>query len=106
MKAVASGIQRLWLGTVASDGGHKDGTPEFLDNISRLLSSQEGGVVVEAPAIHLRTAELIRQSGIPRSMLAWAHSCHKAKVPCCDCRGCNKYFEVLQELDVNAVVEG
>ncbi|PNS08859.1 7-cyano-7-deazaguanine synthase [Solilutibacter silvestris] len=99
MKAVASGTQRLWMGAVASDGVHKDGTPEFFMHISRLLSYQEGGIVVEAPAIGLRTVDLVRKSNIPRSMLAWAHSCHKADVPCCDCRGCNKYFEVLQELD-------
>lgn len=101
MKAVASNVRRLWLGAVASDGIHKDGTPEFFDDISRLLSHQEGGIVVEAPAIDLRTVELIRQSGIPRSMLAWAHSCHRANVPCCNCRGCNKYFEVVQELDAD-----
>lgn len=104
MKAVASDVQRLWLGTVASDGTHKDGTPKFLENISRLLCRQEGGIVVEAPAIGLRTVELIRQSGISRSMLAWAHSCHKADVPCCNCRGCNKYFEVLQELDADVAI--
>ncbi|KRF00594.1 7-cyano-7-deazaguanine synthase [Frateuria sp. Soil773] len=101
MKAVATGVQRLWLGTVASDGIHKDGTPEFFENINRLLSHQEGGIVVEAPAIGLRTVDLIRQSDIPRSMLAWAHSCHKADVPCCNCRGCNKHFETLQELDTD-----
>ncbi|RYG98597.1 MAG: 7-cyano-7-deazaguanine synthase [Alphaproteobacteria bacterium] len=105
MKAVASGVQRLWLGTVASDGSHKDGTSEFFARISLLLSYQEGSIVVEAPAIGLRTADLVRQSGIPRSMLAWAHSCHKANVPCCGCRGCNKYFEVLQELDANVAAE-
>lgn len=104
MKAVASGVRRLWLGTVISDGTHKDGTPEFFEYISRLVSYQEGGIVVEAPAIGLRTVDLIRYSGIPRSMLAWAHSCHKADVPCCNCRGCNKYFEVLQELDADVAV--
>ena len=31
-------------------------------------------------------------------VLAWAHSCHKADVACGNCRGCNKYFEVLREL--------
>jgi 7-cyano-7-deazaguanine synthase len=103
MKAVAIGIQRLWLGTVASDGTHKDGTPQFFECISHLLSYQEGGVIVEAPAIAMRTVDLIRESGIPSSMLAWAHSCHKANVPCCNCRGCNKYFEVLQELGGDVV---
>ncbi|MBZ4038072.1 7-cyano-7-deazaguanine synthase [Novilysobacter selenitireducens] len=106
MKAVALGVKRIWLGTVASDGSHKDGTSEFIEHTSRLLAYQEGGLVVEAPAIAMRTADLVRASGIPRSMLAWAHSCHKADVPCCNCRGCNKYYEVLQELDSNVEVAG
>ena len=106
MRAVASGVKRLWLGTVQSDGSHRDGTTEFIDSISRLLAYQEGGLVVEAPAIGMRTADLVRASGIPRSVLAWAHSCHKADVPCCNCRGCNKYAEVLQELDVDVEVAG
>jgi 7-cyano-7-deazaguanine synthase len=104
MKAVASGVKRLWLGTVASDEFHRDGTLEFFRYISQLLAYQEGGMVVEVPAIGMRTVDLIRQSGIPRSLLAWAHSCHKADVPCCGCRGCNKYFEVLQELDADVAV--
>jgi 7-cyano-7-deazaguanine synthase len=106
MKAVTMGIQRLWLGTVAGDETHKDGTPEFFEHISHLLSYQEGGVVVEAPAITMRTVELIRESGIPQSMLAWSHSCHKADVPCCNCRGCNKYFEVLQEIGADVAASG
>lgn len=106
MKAVASGVQCLWLGTVESDGSHQDGTIEFVEQISGLLALQEGGLVVEAPAIGMRTVDLVRTSGIPRSMLAWAHSCHKADVPCCDCRGCNKYAEVLQELDADVEVTG
>lgn len=106
MKAITIGVQRLWLGSVAPDGTHKDGTPAFFEHMSRLLSYQEGGIVVEAPAIGMRTVELVRASGIPRSMLAWAHSCHKADVPCCDCRGCNKYLEVLQEIDAHVATAG
>lgn len=55
-------------------------------------------MVVEAPAIELSTAELVRKSGIPPSFLAWAHSCHKSHVACGNCRGCNKYMEVFQEV--------
>lgn len=106
MKAVATGIERLLLGTVASDGSHRDGTPKFIDLMSRLLTFQEGSMVVEAPAIGMNTVDLVRVSGVPRSMLAWAHSCHKADVPCCACRGCNKHFEVLQELDANVDFTG
>lgn len=99
MKAVALGVTQLWIGTVKSDGTHRDGTPEFVDLISKLLAYQEGGIQISAPAITLSTSELIREAKVPRSLLAWAHSCHKANVACGQCRGCNKYIEVYQELD-------
>lgn len=98
MKAISLGVTHLWLGTVKSDGSHRDGTPEFVDVLDRLMSLQEGGIRVEAPAIELSTSELIRQAQVPLDQLAWAHSCHKANVACAQCRGCNKYFEVLEEL--------
>lgn len=106
MKAIAVGVQRLLLGTVASDGSHKDGTPAFVDLMSQLMAYQESGMVVEAPAIATNTVDLVRASGIPLSMLAWAHSCHKADVACGNCRGCNKYFQVLHELRGNVDVTG
>jgi 7-cyano-7-deazaguanine synthase len=104
MKAVALGVTQLWIGTVKSDEGHRDGTPEFVDLIDKLLAYQEGGLRISAPAIHLSTSELIRVAKVPPSLLAWAHSCHKANVACGQCRGCNKYVEVYQELgdDVDA----
>lgn len=98
MKAISFGVTHLWLGTVKSDGFHRDGTPEFMSAISQLMSLQEGGLLVEAPAIGFTTVELIRISDIPSDSLAWAHSCHKADVPCGNCRGCNKYFEVFEEV--------
>jgi 7-cyano-7-deazaguanine synthase len=98
MKAVANGVTHLWIGTVRSDGQHKDGTVDFVDLISKLLSFQEGNMVVEAPAVGLSTVELIRIAEIPPGFLHWAHSCHKANIPCGNCRGCNKYMEVLTEL--------
>jgi len=98
MKAISLGATHLWLGTVKSDGSHRDGTQEFVDALDRLLSLQEGGMRVEAPAIGLSTAELVRLARVPFDQLAWAHSCHKANVACAQCRGCNKYFEVLEEL--------
>ncbi|OEZ61254.1 7-cyano-7-deazaguanine synthase [Duganella sp. HH105] len=104
MKAVALDVTQLWIGTVKSDEGHRDGTPEFVDLIDKLLAYQEGGLRISAPAIHLSTSELIRVAKVPPSLLAWAHSCHKANVACGQCRGCNKYIEVYQELgdDVDA----
>ena len=99
MKAIGLGVTRLWIGTVQSDGSHRDGTPTFVAAISQLLTLQEGGMRVEAPAIKMTTAELARESSVPPDVLAWAHSCHKADVACGACRGCNKYFEVLRELN-------
>jgi 7-cyano-7-deazaguanine synthase len=98
MKAMQFGVSHLLIGTVSTDSAHSDGSLEFVENISRLTSIQEGALIVEAPAISLRTADLIRSTKTPMSLLAWAHSCHKANMPCWNCRGCNKYFEVLQEL--------
>ena len=46
----------------------------------------------------MSTAELVRHAAVPAGMLAFAHSCHKANLPCGDCRGCNKYREVMHEL--------
>lgn len=96
MKAISLGVTHLWLGTVKSDSFHKDGSPEFVKALSSLMAMQEGGMLVEAPAIELTTSELVRLSDIPANCLAWAHSCHKADVPCGTCRGCNKYFEVFE----------
>lgn len=98
MKAIPLGVTHLWLGTVKSDGSHQDGTAEFVSAISQLMAIQEGGMVVEAPAIELSTSELVRISSVPPDLLAWAHSCHKADVACGNCRGCNKYFEVFREV--------
>ena len=99
MKSIGLGVTHLLIGTVKSDGSHRDGTPTFVAAISNVLALQEGGLRVEAPAIDMTTAELARESGVPAGALAWAHSCHKADVACGNCRGCNKYFEVLRELD-------
>lgn len=98
MRAIDLGVNRLMIGTVRSDCTHKDGAKNFVDAISNLLACQEGCMLIEAPAIEMSTAELVRRSGIPSSCLAWAHSCHKANVACGNCRGCNKYFEVFDEL--------
>jgi 7-cyano-7-deazaguanine synthase len=100
MKAISLGVQKLLIGTVKSDSSHADGTHEFVEAISRLVALQEGGLVVEAPAIELNTSELVAKSKVPAGFLAWAHSCHKSDVACGNCRGCNKYFEVLHEVNV------
>lgn len=99
MKAVSLGVKRLLLGTVATDSTHRDGTIEFIDKLDALLACQEGELRVAAPAIGMSTGELILASKVPRPLIALAHSCHKANVPCGQCRGCNKYFETLIQLD-------
>ena len=98
MKAIALGVSRLLIGTVRSDGGHRDGTVAFVDSLSHLLRMQEGGMRLLAPAIELSTPELVQQAGVPLSFLAWAHSCHNGNVPCGNCRGCNKYAQTLEVL--------
>ncbi|MEX5570401.1 7-cyano-7-deazaguanine synthase [Pseudomonas syringae] len=99
MKAISLGVTKLYLGTVKSDGSHRDGTSEFISALNQLMVIQEGEMAVEAPAIELSTIELLRTADVPSSILAWAHSCHKSSVPCGNCRGCNKYFEVWHEME-------
>lgn len=99
MRTIARGVKTLYIGTVRSDGeSHLDGTEEFVGKVDDLISYQEGGQRVIAPAINLSTAELVRAAGVPASLLAWSHSCHKADIACGDCRGCNKYLSTYEEL--------
>ena len=62
------------------------------------LRLQPCGLRVEAPAIEYSTVELVRMAEVPASVLAWAHSCHKANLPCGQCRGCNKFNDCMYEL--------
>jgi 7-cyano-7-deazaguanine synthase len=96
--ALKHGCSRLIIGTVSTDATHLDGTARFVEHINALMAYQEGALTVEAPALHLNTADLVRESGVPARLMAWAHSCHKANSPCSDCRGCYKHYEVLQAL--------
>jgi len=98
MRAIKARVKVLYIGTVRSDEGHRDGTAHFVGLMDALVSYQEWGMRVEAPAIGMTTVELIRVSRIPPEMLAWAHSCHKSDLPCGACRGCNKYIETYEEV--------
>lgn len=99
MRAIARDVTTLYIGTVKSDGeSHRDGTPEFISRMDALTVCQEVGLRVVAPAIEFSTVELVRTSGVPSGLLAWAHSCHKAEIACGNCRGCNKYLETFAEL--------
>jgi 7-cyano-7-deazaguanine synthase len=98
MKGIALGIGELMLASVKSDGFHKDGTPEFYRLTDELMAYQEGAIRISCPAISMSSAELVQMAQVPRSLLNWAHSCHRSTVPCGNCRGCNKYREVMYEL--------
>lgn len=93
MSAIQANCSELVVGTVESDNLHNDGTPAFIETIDALLSQQEGGMRVRAPAAAMRTEDLIVSSGIPFSLLAWCHSCHVANLACGVCRGCQKSRE-------------
>lgn len=98
--ALSRGISTLLMGTVASDSVHADGTPQFVNQLSALMEMQEGNLRIEAPAADLDSVELIRQSGVPADLLAWAHSCHVSNLACGRCRGCAKHFNTTQRLGI------
>lgn len=101
MAAVRMQVSALLVGSVKSDCYHQDGRAEFYSLLSNLMAFQEGSITVEVPAISMTTEELIQKSGIPLDLLLWSHSCHKAITPCHDCRGCNKYFDILERQIAN-----
>jgi 7-cyano-7-deazaguanine synthase len=96
---VTRGITSVLVGAVESDGArHADGTDRFFKSLDQLVQEQEGALRVEAPAIHLSSAELVRESAVPDSVLAWTFSCHSAAIACGSCPGCVKHERVLAEL--------
>tara|TARA_R100000687_G_C6447169_1_gene163406 strand:+ start:448 stop:1041 length:594 start_codon:yes stop_codon:yes gene_type:complete len=99
--AVNLGVEELMVGSVKNDNYHKDGSPEFYSQLSKLMELQEGNLQITAPAINLTAAELISTSKVPTEVLSWAHSCHKGNIPCRNCRGCNKYFSEFKALGEN-----
>ncbi|UEG51394.1 7-cyano-7-deazaguanine synthase [Mucilaginibacter daejeonensis] len=99
MKGISLGLDELMVGSVKSDGFHKDGTAGFYERINDLMQYQEGHIQIVAPAIELSSVELIQISGIPNSLLHWAHSCHTGDVACGKCRGCQKYQYTFRTLN-------
>lgn len=93
------GVKELVVGTVFSDGQHLDGTPEFISRMTKLLEGQEGELRLIALAVQMTSEELVRNSGIPLSLLAWTHSCHIGNLACGECRGCLKRQFVLQNAE-------
>jgi 7-cyano-7-deazaguanine synthase len=100
MKGIALDVKQLLIGTLATDCRHADGTAAFVETMNTVLRLQEGTMTLSAPAIGLTAVELIRVSGIPMEILAWAHSCHVSDFACGTCRGCQKHYETLQALGV------
>lgn len=98
--AIRNEISALMIGTVATDRVHKDGRPEFVAAIDQLFRLQEGSIRVLAPGLYKTTSQLILESGLSASMLAWTHSCHIASFACGRCRGCEKRGAVLQEAGI------
>lgn len=98
MAAVKHGVQQLMIGTLKSDGFHADGRPDFVMAMSRACQLQEGNIRLSAPAIQFTAVELVKHSGIPMDLLAWAHSCHTGNLACGQCRGCNKQANTYDEL--------
>lgn len=91
-------INKILFGTVNSDSYHKDGTKDFFTAFNSLLNIQEGDIQIEASAIDMTTAELIKESGIALEKISWAHSCHKSNFACGQCRGCFKHQNTMDEL--------
>ena len=98
MRAISLGVKRLLIGVLATDCRHADGTRKFIGCMDALLRCQEGSITLEAPAADLTAVQLIRVSGVPIEVLAWAHSCHTANEACGTCSGCQKHFETYSEL--------
>lgn len=96
--ALRAGEEELMIGALRTDGEHADGRAAFIDQISKLMAMQEGGLRVSAPAIAFSAPELVTVSAIPKSVLAWAHSCHKSNLACGACRGCVKHYETWKAL--------
>ena len=84
MAVLRDGVTELMIGTLRTDSGHIDGTPEF----------------VTAPAIELTATDLIKTSKVPWPILGWAHSCHSSEYACGECGGCRKHYRTMEAMGV------
>jgi len=99
MRFLRAGIEEIIIGTVKGDSVHSDGQPDFIRKISLLMEAQEGAVKVTAPALNISGEELIRNSKIPRSILAYSLSCHRSSLACGNCRGCFKAQSIWAKME-------
>ena len=100
MECIKHDVGVLEIGALRTDGFHVDGRREFVEALSALLSMQEGGLKLEAPAADYSAEELVHMSGIPMEILAWSHSCHVSDYACGYCRGCRKHYETMEEIGI------
>lgn len=99
--AMRLGLDRVILGSVRSDGArHYDGTADFYEKLDALVSAQEGGIRIDAPAVNLSTEELVLQAALSERTLSLTTSCHRSNLPCGTCPGCWKRQRVLSTLGV------
>jgi 7-cyano-7-deazaguanine synthase len=96
--ALQEGMTHLAIGAVATDASHADGRREFFEAMNMMLQMQEGGIVLEAPALEYTTVSLCRRVSVPFEILAWSHSCHIPEGACGHCRGCCKHRNSMREL--------
>jgi 7-cyano-7-deazaguanine synthase len=92
------GIKTILIGCVKSDKHYRDGTKEFFTKMDDICKYQEGNLRLKAPAIELSSAELIKKSKIPLSVLSWSHSCTQSELACGNCQSCQKHKIVMSEL--------
>lgn len=97
MYALSHECAEVMIGAVATDL-HADGSHQFVELASQLLSIQEGAIRLTAPAIGMTSSELVRLSGVPSEVLGWAHSCHTSNLACGRCSGCRKHSDVMADL--------
>jgi 7-cyano-7-deazaguanine synthase len=100
MVAIQRGLDAVVIGTVSTDGRHRDGSAEFLDALRSTLQVQEGGISLLAPAEHMTSIQLVHASRIDHAVLAWSHSCHAATLACGDCPGCVKHSDLMSDLGI------
>jgi 7-cyano-7-deazaguanine synthase len=96
--ALQEEMGRLAIGTVTTDAAHADGRREFFEAMNALLQMQEGGLVLETPAVEDTTVSLCQRVSVPFEFLAWSHSCHVSERACGLCRGCCKHRGSMREL--------
>ena len=95
---IQEGLKNIVIGTVKTDRKFLDGTPEFIEQLNRLLGLQEGHISLSAPAQDMTTTDLYYASGIPESIFDGVFSCTEAAIPCGICPSCQKYDEVMRDI--------